>query len=83
MDHLSLIRVEGEPILRKPGLKDDETGLEIVDGRHGSLLRERNIQLRVIGVLLFVHVMSVGDTCNRDTYTVKSIGPKTDPCGTP
>ena len=66
MDHLSLIRVECEPILREPSLKGDETGLEIVDERHGSLLRERNVQLRVIGVLLLVHVMSVGDTCNRE-----------------
>ena len=24
-----------------------------MDGRHGSLLRERNVQLRVIGVLLW------------------------------
>ena len=65
--------------LREPILKGDETGLEIVDGRHGSLLRERNVQLPVIGVLLLVHVISLGDICNLDTPTVKSIGPRTDP----
>ena len=51
--------------MREPSLKGDETSLEIVDGRHGSLFRERHVQLRVIGVLPLVHVMAIGDTCNR------------------
>ena len=58
--------------MRKSSLKSDETGSEIVDGRHGSLLRKRNVQLRVIGVLLLVDVMSVGDTCNRVRKCLKT-----------